>query len=108
MNKDYRAIVVGGAGSNIYAYLGAFDVLFENCLIRNTPDNSSSFANITWNKDPKFKDYEKLNFELDTLSNAKDIGDPTWSGYSPVDLKNRSRLSDGKPDLGAYERNENK
>lgn len=29
MNKDYRAIVVGGAGSNIYAYLGAFDVLFE-------------------------------------------------------------------------------
>lgn len=86
----------------------AFDVVFENSLIRGLSDNSSSFTKITWNKDPKFKDYEKLNFELDTLSNAKDIGEPTWSGYFPVDLKNRSRLSDGKPDLGAYERIENK
>lgn len=86
----------------------AFDVLFENCLIRNPQDNSPYFTNITWNKDPKFKDYDKLNFELDTLSNAKDIGDPIWSDYFPWDLKNRSRLSDGKPDLGAYERIESK
>lgn len=30
MNKDYRTIVVGGAGSNIYAYLGVFEVLFDD------------------------------------------------------------------------------
>ncbi|HEX2936308.1 MAG TPA: hypothetical protein VHO72_13225 [Bacteroidales bacterium] len=85
-----------------------FDILFENCLIRKAQDNSAYFKSITWNKDPKFKDYEKLNFELDTLSNAKDIADPSWAGYFPRDLKNRPRLSDGKPDLGAYERIESK
>jgi hypothetical protein len=87
-----------------------FDATFDFCLVRGTSQAaySPNFANVIWNKDPKFKDYESLNFALDTLSNAKDKGDLTWSGFFPTDLKNHSRLADGKPDIGAYERIETK
>lgn len=30
MSKDYRSLVIGGAGTNIYAYLGAMEVLFND------------------------------------------------------------------------------
>lgn len=51
--------------------------------------------------DLMFKDFREFNFELDTLSPAKDIGDPNLI-LSP-DLNNNPR-SDGAPDMGAYER----
>jgi len=54
--------------------------------------------------DPRFKDIAKWNFELDSLSPAKDIGDITIATNFPVDLKGVNRLADGKPDLGAFER----
>ncbi|MBC7125840.1 MAG: hypothetical protein H5T24_09435, partial [Bacteroidales bacterium] len=55
-------------------------------------------------EDPRFKDVVKWNFELDTLSPAKDIGDITIATGYPVDLNGVNRLADGKPDLGAFER----
>lgn len=50
------------------------------------------------NVDPKFKDYVKYNFDLDTLSPAKDIGIP----LIPLDFN--SKVRDAKPDAGAAER----
>lgn len=55
------------------------------------------------NKDPKFKDFRELNFELDTLSPAKDIG-PVLIPPVTDDLK--GELRDAAPDLGAFERKE--
>lgn len=53
---------------------------------------------------PKFKEPFKNNFELDTLSPAKDIGLLEFALQFPFDLKNVSRLGDDGPDLGAFER----
>jgi hypothetical protein len=55
--------------------------------------------------DPRFVDpYDDYNFELDTLSAAKDVGTTRYSEQFPLDLLNRSRTGEDGPDLGAYER----
>jgi hypothetical protein len=50
------------------------------------------------NKDPKFKDFRKYRFDLDTLSPAKDIG----IALITTDYLDKAR--DSKPDAGAFER----
>jgi hypothetical protein len=50
-----------------------------------------------------FKDYREYVFELDTLSPAKNQGNPNVSTLIGPDLNNRNR-TDGLPDMGAYER----
>jgi hypothetical protein len=49
-----------------------------------------------------------MNFELDTLSPAKDAAKLTISKLFPFDLKGRDRLLDKGPDIGALERQEKK
>ena len=44
------------------------------------------------------------NFELDTLSNAKDFGKAATAQFYPIDINGISRLNDLGPDVGAYER----
>lgn len=82
---------------------------FDHCIIRLPGDYSISdptkFVNVT-KSNPKFKDPWKLNFQLDTLSPAKDKGKPDYALLYPLDLKNISHLLDSGPDLGAYERQE--
>lgn len=71
-------------------------------LIR-TEDKSlgaAPFTNVI-NKDPKFVDYTKHDFNLDTLSGAKDIGEVL---LPPVTKDFLEKLRDAKPDAGAYER----
>ncbi len=90
-----------------------FNCKFENCLLQvadtfNTK-NTSRFVNILKGKDPKFKDpFEKYNFELDTLSPAKDVGKAEFARLLPLDSKGNNRLEDAGPDLGAFERIEKK
>ncbi|HCC31163.1 MAG TPA: hypothetical protein DEQ03_14125, partial [Marinilabiliales bacterium] len=68
--------------------------------------DTNSFKSIIHHKDslPKFMDTYESDFRLDTLSAAKDKGSLYYSNYFPTDLEGNSRLKDGKPDLGAYER----
>lgn len=51
----------------------------------------------------KFKDNRDYNFELDTLSPAKDAGNINVLDFIDSDLNNNPR-NDGMPDMGAYER----
>jgi hypothetical protein len=85
-----------------------FNYQFENCLIRiaDSIDTSDSdyYNSIITNTDPNFYQYSTYNYELDTLSPAKDIGSIIYGELVPMDLNNVSRLSDDAPDLGAYER----
>ena len=81
--------------------------LFENSILR--VGSGFDLTDVTRFKDvitdnPKFKEPFKNNFELDTLSPAKDIGLLEFALQFPVDLKNISRLNDAGPDLGAFER----
>lgn len=94
------------------SYLGQvvsaeMNFLFENSILRVDNDfdisNPNRFRNII-TENPKFTDPFALNYELDTLSPAKDIGHIDIASLFPVDLKGISRLTDKGPDLGAFER----
>lgn len=90
-----------------------FNCKFDYCLLQVSDtfniSNSSRFSNILKGEDPKFIDpYDKYNFELDTLSPAKDAGKLDYARLYSIDLKSNSRLDDDAPDLGAYERIEKK
>lgn len=90
-----------------------FNYKFDRCILQvadtfktNNPDH---FVNILKGVDPKFVDpYKKYNYELDTLSKAKDAANRNISKLYPTDLKGRDRLLDNGPDIGALERQEKK
>jgi hypothetical protein len=90
---------------------GELNYRFEYCITKFDPgsddydlDDGEHFVNILNQQDPKFIDPVELNYQLDTLSPAKDAGWPDISALYPTDLKGVSRLSDAGPDIGAYER----
>lgn len=68
-----------------------------------TEDKSLGQAPLTnvLNKIPKFIDFAKQNYQLDTLSAAKDIGEILLPAVT-TDYLDKSR--DSKPDAGAFER----
>lgn len=92
-----------------------FNYFFDHCIIQ-VPDtfnisDRNRYNNVFKGKnfDPKFVDpYKKLDFQLDTLSPAKDRGSAVYSKLFPFDLKGADRTADDGPDLGAYERVEKK
>ena len=92
-----------------------FNYKFDRCILQVADtfktSNADHFINVIRGKgsDPKFVDpYKKMNFELDTLSSAKDAAKLTISKLFPLDLKGRDRLIDKGPDIGALERQEKK
>jgi hypothetical protein len=90
-----------------------FNYKFDRCILQVADtfktNNVDHYVSILKGVDPKFVDpYKKLNFELDTLSPAKDTGKLTIGRLVPNDLKGRDRLIDKGPDLGALERQEKK
>ena len=90
-----------------------FNYKFDRCIIQVADtfktNNADRFINILKGVDPKFVDpYKKYNFELDTLSPAKDAGKLSIGKLFPTDLKGRDRLLDKGPDIGAFERQEKK
>jgi hypothetical protein len=89
-----------------------FNYLFDHCIIRAVADsfdvsNTDHFVDVMMGSDynPQFVDvYDEYNYQLDTLSPAKDAGSAVYGELYPLDLLNESRISDEAPDLGAYER----
>lgn len=88
-----------------------FNFQFERCLLRVDPDDqdatTSEFVNCILNDDPNFVNGPDNNFELDTLSPAKDVGLQSIIIDHPdqsleLDILGTPRLQ--SPDLGAYER----
>lgn len=111
-SADFRNSIIYGNTSNEIALNQkpdkAFNYLFQNCLIKTSVNITadSHFLNCIVNKTPAFIKPQEENFHLDTLSNAKDGGDPNIANEIPYDLDNNSRLNDKAPDIGAYERKE--
>ncbi|HUX54412.1 MAG TPA: hypothetical protein VMV56_08375, partial [Williamwhitmania sp.] len=64
---------------------------------------ASRFINVLTD-DPKFIDPQNFSYLLDTLSPAKDLGLLQYGLLFPMDLKGDSRIADGAPDAGAFER----
>ncbi len=92
-----------------------FNYLFDHCIIQvsdtfNTSDKDHYINVLKGNQaDPLFMDpYEEYNYALDTLSPAKDFGKTEYGLQYPVDILNNDRTADDGPDLGAFERIEEK
>jgi hypothetical protein len=88
---------------------------FDRCILQVADTfkttNIDHYINVIRGKgsDPKFVDpYKKMNFELDTLSPAKDVAKVAIGKLYPNDLKGRDRFADNGPDIGALERQEKK
>lgn len=113
-----NCIITGNAIDNNELFLSknseaAFNYMFDRCILQVSDtfkvNNTDHFLNILKGIDPKFVDpYKKYNFELDTLSPAKDTGKLSVAKLYPADLKGRDRLLDKGPDIGALERQEKK
>jgi len=88
--------------------------LFDHCLMKLDKEfdtsNETIYKNIYRNSDslPNFVNTYEGNYRLDTLSAAKDKGSTYYSTYFKFDQDGIDRTLDGKPDLGAYERIEEK
>jgi len=113
----FNTIIYGSLSSELgidNAYNGQqvsaqMNYYFQDCIVRVPYDydltDEAHFVRVT-RLDPKFRSIEEQCFELDTLSPAKDVAIIDISNMYPVDLNGFNRLTDGKPDLGAFERDE--
>ena len=107
--NNIQEIELGNNGKN------KFNFKFENCIMQvadtfNT-SNKDRFINILKGQkyDPLFVDpYKEYNYQLDTLSPAKDVGKQEIGLLFEYDILNQDRTADKAPDLGAYERIEKK
>ncbi len=85
---------------------------FDHTLIRLDPtfdtSDDSHYNNIISDEAPNFINSDEYNYQLDTLSPAKDFGKKSIAEQFPIDILGVNRLDDGFPDLGAYERQEEK
>jgi len=80
-----------------------FTLTFDHCLLKTDEDisNTERYINCIKNEDPLFVDYATNNYELDSLSPARDIGSVEVANTVPFDINGNSRTE--SPDLGAYE-----
>lgn len=115
-----NSIIYGNKQEEIgtsYDNAGTLKYKLENCITRIRTDNdatfefdltdTSHFTNIQNDVNPKFKDINAYNYELDTLSLAKDAGLRSITdlySFLEFDMLGQSRITDSNPDLGAYER----
>ena len=78
-----------------------FQVLADHCMIRSQDDNLDINNNILGvdPEFPRFVDPREFNYQLDTLSPAKDQG-----SVLPIDVDILGNPRDAMPDMGAYER----
>jgi len=86
-----------------------YNYKFDFCLLKVDTSkldtsNSEYFNKNFVNTDPGFFSYNDFNFQLDTLSYAKDKGSEEIAVKFPLDILQKSRVEDAGPDLGAYER----
>lgn len=90
---------------------GEFNYMFDNCLVQVdtlSTDDEDHWLSIIKNVNPRFMNSLEHDYRLDTLSPAKDKANIEYATFFPVGLDGVSRLNDGGPDIGAYERVEGK
>jgi len=115
----YNSIIWGAkyASTSAIQIIGddAIPYLFKNCLIPNGEPDSTQVINCIFQAtDSLFQKvdpndlinnawYPSFDFHLRQSSPARDVGDVDIAAQVPYDMDGYYRLTDGKPDLGAYE-----
>ncbi|MBK5285111.1 MAG: hypothetical protein JJE25_06880 [Bacteroidia bacterium] len=99
-----------GLDSASFSTPNSFNYLFDNSLIQAgtafSTINAMHFDSCVVNQNPRFKDPQNNNYELDALSNAIDKGSSSVINFPflQYDLKGTDRSANPPPDCGAYER----
>lgn len=114
LNLDLRnCVVYGDVTSEIQIipsenqFTGNY--FFDHCLIKLDTVNSafwsrSRFPATRVNKNPLFIDDFLYDYRPDTLSPLINMGSTLYIADYPLDFREISRNTDGKPDIGAFER----
>lgn len=128
----YNSIIYGNIKEEMTFYdssATSFNYKFDHCILKSSPDSfecvkdyipvygkytdENHFNALILNKDPLLKNDSvskgAFDFRLDSLSPAIDSGDIQLILNIPqlqTDYAGNPRTNDGKPDLGAFERNE--
>ncbi len=111
-NAYFNNCIIYGSNENelvLDKYPNAFSIFnyhFENCLIRIEEDkleDSERMINCILNQDPAFYNSFDQNFALTENSPARSSALVQASYLLPFDLSGRNRLTDGAPDVGAFE-----
>lgn len=104
LNLDIRNSIIDGHNKEEIKIenlgSGAINPLISNTLIK-TNQNSLAINDNILSQNPRFKNPRNNNYELDTLSPAKDKG-VILNPPVPTDIK--GNLRDLNPDMGAWER----
>lgn len=118
METVFKNCIIAGTNPNEMEILTRFDQRYHgefthSYIKKKQPDTLSSiFRHIVWSQpnDTIFKntyfalrEKKYYNFQLDSVSPARDIGSIEVAKQYPKDLHGNDRLQDGKPDAGAYE-----
>ena len=87
---------------------GAANYHFKNCLIRLDPSklpttDTMHFDSVWYSIAPLFQDADQWNFIPDSSSFSNNKGSLFIASQIPLDFRGKNRLTDGKPDLGAFE-----
>jgi hypothetical protein len=86
------------------------NVKFSHSLVKRGQGRNSSYSSafgdndVESNDDPVFVDPYKFDYQLDSLSVARDAGSRDVARDFPDDILGNNRLDDNAPDLGAFER----
>ena len=97
-----------------------YNVLLSYTLIKGKQQENNNFVNCYWAKSRNVRNASDtvfvntkidniaetgyFNFRLDSLSHARNLASSPVANLYPLDLDANPRNTDGKPDLGAYER----
>jgi hypothetical protein len=116
----YNSILYGGNNLELITDDNeetGFNYFFDHCILKQLEDSvdisdANHFNEVLLNKYPRFVNDSsilgELDYRLDTLSPAKDYGSLDIVNnnllYLEFDYDGNSRITDGKPDLGAFER----
>lgn len=113
----YNSIIYGNSVREFdtgYMESAQLNYFLDHCLVKSDSldtTNVNITTSVLLNEDPKFVNDSAtlglLDLSLDTLSPAKDFGSAAIINQYPIleyDYNGNSRIVDGKPDLGAYER----
>jgi hypothetical protein len=85
------------------------NVNFDHTLLKVREEAKTAWSHafgegVLFNEEPAFIDINKYNYQLDSVSVARDAGAWDVGRDYPEDILGNSRTKDKAPDLGAYER----
>jgi len=109
----FNSVVTGNLKSEIEVSSGSAlptgTYLFDHCLVKMDTLTVSvwkkdKFPRTDVNRDPGFIDAVGFDFRPDSLSPLINMGSNLLINTYPADIRGYSRMTDGLPDIGAYER----